>query len=287
MKMKTINIKAIQTDGGTQSRTAINESVVADYCDALVSGAEFPPVCVFFDGAEYWLADGFHRFHAHNKAGRASIVADVRDGTKRDAVLFSLGANHAHGLRRSSEDKRKAVETMLADDEWATWPHSRIAANCAVTREYVSRVASKMGGLSCDRSQDSVRVVERNGATFEQQTANIGKSRAPAKAPKSPAFAQPVPSDADQELAEARHTIAELAQEVEQLTDRLAVESMDASEDAKSDAAQIIAELRAQVANLERELQAMRLSRDAFQDENAQLKRQVAINSRLLQKQVA
>ena len=87
--MKAINLAAIRLDGETQSRAEINNEAVAEYVDAIKDGAEFPPIVVFFDGATYWLGDGFHRVHAFRTAGRASINADVRDGTQADAQLFS------------------------------------------------------------------------------------------------------------------------------------------------------------------------------------------------------
>lgn len=75
--MKTINIKTIRTDGGTQSRVEINNEIVTEYAEAIKAGAEFPAVVVFNDGVDNWLADGFHRFHAHNQAGKTSISADM------------------------------------------------------------------------------------------------------------------------------------------------------------------------------------------------------------------
>ena len=56
-------------------------------------GAKFPPVTVF-DGENNWLSDGFHRFYA----GLEEIEADVRQGTLRDAKLFSMSANAVHEL---------------------------------------------------------------------------------------------------------------------------------------------------------------------------------------------
>ncbi len=43
-----------------------------------------------------------------------TLAADVRAGTLTDAQLFSYGANQDHGLRRTNEDKRKAVLGVLA-----------------------------------------------------------------------------------------------------------------------------------------------------------------------------
>lgn len=83
-------LAAIRTDGGTQPRAEISDEIVDEYTEAL---EDLPPVTVFYDGTTYWLADGFHRFRAHEKAGRPKIAADVKQGTLRDAVLFSVGAN--------------------------------------------------------------------------------------------------------------------------------------------------------------------------------------------------
>jgi hypothetical protein len=66
---------------------------------------------------------------------------------KCDAVLFSVGANATHGLRRSNEDKRRAVKTLLAVAEWAAWPQVKIAEACGVSREFVSRVSTSVRHL--------------------------------------------------------------------------------------------------------------------------------------------
>jgi uncharacterized ParB-like nuclease family protein len=138
MTTKTIPLDQIKTDGGTQARAALNEDVVAEYAESIKGGADLPPVVVFQDGKRYWLADGFHRFHAHRKALAESITADVRVGTKRDAILHSVGANAAHGLRRTNADKRCAVKTLLSDKEWGGWSDRQIADACGVSHPFVA-----------------------------------------------------------------------------------------------------------------------------------------------------
>lgn len=184
--MKKLNLNVIRIDGGTQSREHIYDEAVTDYADRLRAGDAFPAVVVFFDGADHWLADGFHRFHAHRAAERASIEADVRDGTRRDAILYSLGANDTHGLRRSSAEKRKAVETMLRDAEWANWSDSKIATICRVDHKTVAARRAAILGNSQDAP--TVRTVERGGKTYQQDTSRIGKAE------RSPAPPAPAPS---------------------------------------------------------------------------------------------
>src|SRR4051812_18892617 len=106
-------ISFIRTDGGTQSRIQLHADTITDYAERIGDGAVFPPVVVFYDGADHWLADGFHRVEAHRQAGRDSVEAEVKQGTKRDALLYAVGANATHGLRRSNADKRRAVMVML------------------------------------------------------------------------------------------------------------------------------------------------------------------------------
>jgi hypothetical protein len=61
----------------------------------------------------------------------------VRPGTKRDAELEGLSDNAEHGLRRSIEDKRKAVDWALSDAELSQWSNAKIAAKCRVSAPFV------------------------------------------------------------------------------------------------------------------------------------------------------
>jgi hypothetical protein len=278
--MKTINIKTIRIDGGTQSRVEINNEIVTEYSDAIKAGAEFPAVVVFNDGADNWLADGFHRFHAHNQAGKTSIAADVRPGTARDAVLYSLGANGTHGLNRTNADKRKAVVTMLNDAEWAKWSNGEIAKSCSVSGAYVGQVRS-----SLTINVSSEKPVERTFTTKHvtvatMQTANIGKVTTPENKPAPTLVIVPAvaPEDEYTPLDAAHDQINELQAEL--VVAR--INSTDSEEAAQ--AAALIAELRAHIRTLEATNKALTVSRDGFQAENAQLKKQINMQRREIDK---
>lgn len=63
-----------------------------------------------------------------------TIAVDVRPGSQRDAILYSLGANAAHGRRRTNADKRRAVQRMLSDEEWSRWSHTTAPRDLPVAR---------------------------------------------------------------------------------------------------------------------------------------------------------
>ena len=143
--MKKLNIKKIRIDGGTQTREKLNQESVDEYAEVLQSndGEGLPPIEVTFDGTDYWLWDGFHRFHAHNKAGIGTISANVTNGTQRDAQLLSAGANAEHGIKRTNADKRKAVTMLLADDEWSKKSDRWIAEQAKVSQPFVGSMRGK------------------------------------------------------------------------------------------------------------------------------------------------
>jgi ParB-like chromosome segregation protein Spo0J len=74
---------------------------VVDYVNDLNEGAQFPPIIVFFDGASYWVADGFHRLAAFKRAGRSTIRAEIKPGGARDAVLYTAGIKTFTRAQRS------------------------------------------------------------------------------------------------------------------------------------------------------------------------------------------
>ena len=172
-----LDISKIRRDGGTQSRAKIDEVTVAEYADAMAyENNVFRPVEVYYDGKDYWLADGFHRIEAWKRIGRSEIPANVHRGDRRRAILHSVQANTTHGLRRSNEDKRHSVKMLLEDPEWSQWPQGKIAKACVVSREFVNRVSQEMAA-SCDRSQDAARTVDRSGKSYRQNTTKIGKTK--------------------------------------------------------------------------------------------------------------
>lgn len=191
-------LEKIKIDGGTQARAALNEDVVAEYAEAIIAGADMPPVTVFHDGKAYWLADGFHRFHAHRKARAIEIDADVRTGTKRDAILHSVGANAHHGLRRSNEDKRLAVRTLLRDKEWGKWSDRQIADVCGVSHPFVASIRNpeKAAQQQAQRDASAARKVESDSTPAEQ---TAPQSHSPAAS--APEAAQALPAGEHQRPA--------------------------------------------------------------------------------------
>jgi hypothetical protein len=104
MMPTTLRLAAIQLDTDCQPRAVTDLNLAGEYAEAMLLGAQFPPVVVFGDGdGGYWLADGYHRWHAAQIAGLGTIACEVWPGGKRDAILHSVGANADHGWRRSTE----------------------------------------------------------------------------------------------------------------------------------------------------------------------------------------
>ncbi len=134
-----LSLSQIRCDGGTQSRAAIHQTTVDEYAEDYKNGANFPPITVFYDGEFYWLADGFHRLEAARSAEFTNIKAIIKQGTRRDAILYSVGANAKHGLRRTNADKRRAVMTLLEDSEWSHWSDRKIARQCGVSHDFVNK----------------------------------------------------------------------------------------------------------------------------------------------------
>ncbi len=174
-----LDIDVIRIDGGTQSRAHLNQETIKEYADLIKNSDReiLPPIRVFYDGNQYWLADGFHRVEASKQAGWENIAAIVEQGTVRDAILFSVGANAEHGLRRTEDDKRRAVNTLLTDDEWNNWSDNQIAKKCKVSQPFVSKLRKELAESTGNVTSKEKRTYERNGKTHTMRTNNIGKSQ--------------------------------------------------------------------------------------------------------------
>lgn len=176
-KTESLEISKIRMDGGTQARAELHHSLIDEYAQAWpTAGPKFPPVIVFHDGKAYWLADGFHRVSAAQKAGDQAILADVRDGDKRAAILYACGANADHGLRRTDGDMRRAVEACLRLHlEEAKQPSNyQIAQHCHVDESYVRQISKADSSLRSVRS-DKRTYTTKHGTQATMDVSRIGR----------------------------------------------------------------------------------------------------------------
>lgn len=198
---KPLKLAKIVTDAGTQSRVSINEDTVAEYSAAMLDGAKFPAVVVFHDGSQHFLADGFHRVMAANRAGLKDILADVKTGTRLDALEYSLRANQSHGLRRSNADKRFAVWMALREKDWAEKSDRWLSEVCGVSPSTVGAIRAEH-----DKSQLS----KLDSSTEQVRIGKDGKKR---KVPeKKAAEPQPEPEPPEEEKP---HVVAGVVESAE------------------------------------------------------------------------
>ena len=270
-----IELSKIRIDGCTQPRAELNQATVDEYAEAIKTGAQLPPVTLFFDGANYWLADGFHRYFGAKAAGRTTIHEDITPGTLREAILYSLSANSKHGLRRSNADKRRAVQTLLDDAEWGAWSDNELARRCAVSVSFVGDVRKAHYSPTIVTNPQQRTVTTKHGTTTTMNTANVGKKATPAEPEKT--AEPPTPPEPEYTPLDAAHD------QISDLQDALARASVgELSAEEKEEAAGLVARLREEVRVLTLKLKAMTAARDGFMTQVAELKKQCAMQRKEL-----
>ena len=181
--MTRLTIADIHMHETLQPRSAIDQATVDEYAARMREGDRFPPVVVFYDDTDHWLVDGYHRVYAAQRVNQTNINVKIERGTFEDARWYSYGVNTAHGIRRTNEDKRRAVEAALKHSNAASMSNRDIARHCGVAE---STIRNYRESLSAQFAQIETREVTRNGTTYTMQTANIGTHQEPE--PEPPTF---------------------------------------------------------------------------------------------------
>lgn len=167
----------IVASGDIFPRAEIDQNRVAEFV-VKMKESPFPPLTVYFDGQQYWLADGFHRYYAAEIIGRKKLQCLVAQGSCRDAILYALSASSSQS-KRTSLDKRRAVEKMLFDQDWSKWSDRKIARQCGVSHTLVAQIRKETGPSSHKgRSLPTeTRIVTRKGSNYSMKVSNIGQSQ--------------------------------------------------------------------------------------------------------------
>lgn len=270
--MTKVALDKLRLDGDTQVRKSLNLEKVEEYAEAMKEGAEFPPVTVFHDGSHYWLADGFHRYHAARKAEQDEILADVKNGTVEEAQIFAFGANSTHGLAMTREERRDVAIRMIKHPLAVDWPNTKIARVVGLSSMTIGRLKAsleeappviKPAAKATPKPQEPVATPPAAEETVVEPEPRQQPQNRPQGDPEE---------DREQELV---RLIDELQTENARLRDVIATQQWDATDIEKEDVQQTLNDLRQQVATLEIDNAALRDSRDMFQSRNAELMKTV------------
>jgi len=254
-------IADIRIDGGTQARAKLDQDVVAEYAANMRDGDMFPPLIVFFDGSNNWLADGFHRYFAYKQHGALDVDVEVKNGTLDDAILYAFGANARRGLSMSHEDNKAIIRRILAHSEWSQWTNSTIAKIIGVSAMTVGRIKKELEKESGIQSTVK-KYKDKEGNERTVDTSKLATKKAKETEP-----------DDDQEdfIGELTDVIGRLEEENNKLKDAVAIGQFDATEIEKIDIQETIESLREENRILKIENESLKKSRDLYQKENSEL----------------
>ena len=260
--------------------------------------------------ADGMIIDGWHRYQACMQLG---IPCRLEEFSGDDAVAFVRSKNQHR--RHYMKSQQAAIEVSLsvwAESHrpnkvapgaalssggkvapGAAFSTNKEMADRAGTGERTIRQAKRAHEAGLGDFVRDGKLSAKQAAEIANASPNLAKQVAhgeislPAAIkqvsgkPEKKTFAPELPPEVadcspdEYELQEAQDVIKELVDENNTLKDRLAVENMDASEEGKLDAATIISELREQVRKMTLELEAITKSRNAYQIENGELRKQL------------
>lgn len=129
-----------------QIRVKTSPEQIAEYTAMVKDEVDFEPIEVFVDGdGRHILGDGWHRVFAYTAAERKSIPAIIHDDDPDNALdnafIRALGNTCRHGLRMSTEEKRRATAITLK--RFPRKSNKEIARLCGVSSGLVEKIRAK------------------------------------------------------------------------------------------------------------------------------------------------
>ena len=101
-----LEITRLLRESPPDSRRHLDQDRVRRYAEVL---DQLPPVTVFaIEDQTLLLVDGYHRLAAAQQAGRTTVRADVRLGTKAEALQFAVDVAQAE-VGVSADQARDAI----------------------------------------------------------------------------------------------------------------------------------------------------------------------------------
>jgi hypothetical protein len=186
--MERILLDKIILDPQLQPRETMRMDIIDEYAESV---DDLPPGKAVRNGDFLWLTEGWHRHYAHKKAGRKDMALEVTEGEWFDALCEASGSNHGHGLRRTNDDKRRAVANILKNEDGVKKSDRWIAELCHVSNHLVAEIRSNLSVGSSPNTKTECLSTPRKGR--DGKTYKSHKSRSTNK-PASALPGQSIPA---------------------------------------------------------------------------------------------
>ena len=185
-------IESLICDPRFQARREMSPDVVEEYRAAYEAKSDLPAIEVFLVDGVLYVTDGFHRHAATPTNGflRAKLVGA---GSIEQAIWHACAANRTHGLRRSNEDKRRAVRLALDSGIGAEQSNIVIAKHVGVSDMLVSDVRRAW------EAERTLGDVQESWTSSEKRRDSAGRMQ-PARKPRATEPAKPYPIEDDKPL---------------------------------------------------------------------------------------
>jgi hypothetical protein len=103
----------------------------------------------------------------------ADLAGVSRETVRKAEVILYAGGSNKHGKARTHDDKRRAVDRLLDDDDWWQWSDGQIAKHCGVAQSFVSKRRRQHPSYLGDKMD--IRTVQRGGLTYAMDTSRVGQ----------------------------------------------------------------------------------------------------------------
>lgn len=203
----------IEFDRNYNKRLKIREDKYTEYAEMWRDGidlASLSPMIVFYIEEEerYVAIDCWHRLNGWIEAfGDKERQFQVAFGSARDASVAAFGANPAHGIPRTNEDKRAVVDEalQLLTTEDISESNETIARICGVSSVFVGDRRRKLEAIKALPTPQQVRTANGGVMKVSEIGTKAKKQEAPTKN-QDPNFVAPLKDEPNSAHSEAVQT---------------------------------------------------------------------------------
>jgi hypothetical protein len=157
VSIEQLPLLMIFADPAAQPRAGgLDDRHVEDLRAAYERGDEVPRVTVWKIGSVYKISEGFHRLEAAVRAGLKRLEVECHVGSELEWKIDAFTSNTDHGLKRTPDDIRRAVEqlTALCPD----WSDRRLAERLAISPSTVAKYRTDVSSLDTSPTDRPTRL---------------------------------------------------------------------------------------------------------------------------------